>query len=99
MFNGMFKFEKADIASNVSIFTGTHKRGFSAYILVGTGAIVEKQEADIKSKLIQKLGGTGLHVCCIGFNSGKPAPVPCEISKVSIEADKDKKTKFNIKLR
>ncbi len=95
MFKAMFKFEKGDIASNVSIFGGTSSKRVSVYILVGTDAIVEKQEDKVKNGFVQKLGDSGLNVCCIEFGRGI---VPIAKGKVSIEADKDKKTKFNIKI-
>lgn len=97
MFKAMFKFEKGDIASNVSIFSGTSSKRVSVYILVGTDAIVEKQEDKVKNVAIQKLGDSGLNVCCIV--DGGMGIVPVAKGKFSIEADKDKKTKFNIKLR
>lgn len=98
MFKAMFKFEKGDIASNVSIFSGTSSKRVSVYILVGTDAIVEKQEDKVKNMLIQKLGDSGLNVCCV-FDPGKGSVGPIVKNKVSIEADKGKKTKFNIKIR
>ena len=96
MFKDMFRFADDDIASNVSIFNGVNEKGVSAYIFVGTDAIVDKQDTETKNQFIQKLGDSGLNVCCIARNLRLG---PVAKGKVSIEADKDKKTKFNIKIR
>ena len=66
-------------------------------VIVGTQAIVDKQNPTVKSNGVQKLGNTGLYVCCLVTGStGSIHIIPK--NAVNITAADDKGMKFNIEV-